>query len=293
MFLAAAAAQPPKFSTIDHFTAHAAAWLAITMFRIKAPKIGEFAEEMGAVAGQMKEPQEAIARAREQLKDVWPSGKASEQALKDLMILDGCFKTTNDNMTRFSTVLDNLAQDVDRDQGRFNAVALAGEALALAQMFIPFIGKGLAMATSYAVLGVLSAILMKTKKTLNNSAAKLQAENMPQAAQTLATATDVAKNTSAPGVSTSPPAYSTTGGQSLTPSVLNSAPSGGWVAVDPAASSGSATVGGSRIVIETRPDGTVNVEMGQPDHDVSLVADIGGKKVDIKYDGDGDGRVGA
>ncbi|HZM74253.1 MAG TPA: hypothetical protein VFC19_00915 [Candidatus Limnocylindrales bacterium] len=310
MLLATPPAKPPTVGTMNSCTAGLTIACTIAMFLIKSPKIGEFAESIGVAAGQMKEPQDNIAQIREKLRQVF-SGATADNAYKDLMILDGCFKTTNAKMDQFSTLMDNLAEKVGGNQGKFNAIALAGEAQALAQMLIPFMGKALATITSFAVLGVLSALLMKTKKELNGAADTMNSSLMPAVSQTATTAGNVAggidtatltgSGSTTAGAGT--PVSTTSNGQTLTPSVFNSGPSSGWVATDPALSgvgptggaggAGMATAGGNRIVIETHADGTVKVDMGQPDRDVSLQADIGGKKVDIKYDGDGDGKVGA
>ncbi|HEX6683734.1 MAG TPA: hypothetical protein VF062_13105 [Candidatus Limnocylindrales bacterium] len=281
----------------------------IPMFSTKAQKIDETGECLRVAAGQMMESQENLAKIREQLRKVM-SGQTADNAIKDMMILDGCFKTTNAKMDQLSTLLETVAQSVAKDQGRFNGVALAGEAKAIAQLLIPFMGKALATITSYIVLGVLAALLMKTKKGLDGAANTMNTGMTPEVSQAVSTAGDVAGGAGSGSLSGSTPTggampavTTTSNGQTLTPNVFNSGPgSSGWVAVDPntqqpvgggaGAGAGAGAVGGSRITIETRADGTVKVDMGQPDRDVSLQADIGGKKVDIKYDGDGDGKVG-
>jgi len=160
---------------------------------------------------------------------------------------------------------------------------------------------------------VLSALLMKSKKELNGAADTMNSSLMPQVSQTGTTAGNVAGGidtasltgggSAANGSGVPATAANSAGnsnGQTLTPSVFSSGPGSGWVANDPVApqstgsgGSGGVAAGGNRIVIETHADGTIKVDMGQPDRDVSLQADLGGKKVDIKYDGDGDGKVGA
>lgn len=309
MLLATPPPKPPTVGIMNSCTAGLTIACTIAMFLIKARKIGEFGEGMAVASGQLKEPQDNIAQLRERLKQVM-SGASGENAYKDLVILDGCFKTTNDKMDQLSILMDTVSEKVSGNQGKFNAVALAGEAKALAQLLIPYVGKAMATITSFAVLAVLSALLMKTKKDLNGAADTMNTSLAPAVSQTATTAGNVATgigstSTSTPGgSSTASPLSTTSNGQTLTPSVFNSGPSGGWVAADPAAQQSTAggggagagvgaAAGGNRITIETRADGTVKVDMGQPDRDVSLQADIGGKKVDIKYDGDGDGKVGA
>lgn len=309
MLLAIPPSKPPTVGTMNSCTAGLTIAVTLAMFFIKPGKIGEFAESIGVAAGQMKEPQDNIAQIREKLRQVF-SGKTADNAYQDLMVLDGCFKTTNEKMDQFSTLMDGVAEKVSGAQGKFNSVALAGEAQAIAQMLIPFMGKALATITSFAVLGVLSALLMKTKKELNGAADTMNGSLMPAVSQTGSTAGNVASAIdtaslagSGSGTGSSMPLSTTGNGQTLTPSVFDSGPGSGWVAADPASGVGSgvgfagagvaAPAGGNRIVIETHADGTVKVDMGQPDHDVSLQADLGGKKVDIKFDGDGDGKVGA
>jgi hypothetical protein len=314
MLLATPPPKPPTVGVMNSCTAGLTIACTIAMFLIKAKGIGEFGEGMAVASGQLKEPQDNIAQLRERLKQVM-SGSSAENAYKDLMILDGCFRTTNDKMDQLSVLMDTVSEKVSGNQGKFNAVALAGEAQALAQLLIPFMGKALATITSFAVLAVLSALLMKTKKELHSAADTMNTSLAPAVSQTATTAGNVAGGiggTSLGSAGSSSTASllgtnslsTTSNGQTLTPSVFNSGPNGGWVATDPAAQQSTAggggagagvgaAAGGNRITIETHADGTVKVDMGQPDRDVSLQADIGGKKVDIKYDGDGDGKVGA
>lgn len=303
--------QPQKAAptnTMNKFTGGAILIVSGLMFLIKPDKIGEFSEALGVAVGQMKEPQDNIAKIREKLPQVI-KGSTGTNAYKDLLILDDCFKTSNDKMDELSSLMDILSDKVGGNQGKFNSVALAGEAQALAQMLIPFMGQALATITSFAVLGVLSALLMKTKKDLNGAAETMNSSLMPAVSQTATTAGNVAGGidtasllSGARTTGSGTPVSTASNGQTLNPSVFNSGPGGGWVAVDPMAqqsaavgtgAASGAAAGGNRIVIETRADGTIKVDMGQPDRDVSLQADLGGKKVDIKYDGDGDGKVGA
>lgn len=308
MLLATPPPTPPANPVSDKLTAGLMTLMTIIpMFTTKAQKIDETGECLRVAAGQMMESQENLAKIREQLRKVM-AGQAADAAIKDMVILDGCFKTTNAKMDQLSTLLETTAQNVAKDQTRFNAVALAGEAKAIAQLLVPFMGQALATITSYVVLGVLAALLMKTKKGLDSAAQTMNTGLMPEVSQAVSTAGDVASGvgtgslngTTGSSGSGTPSLTSTGNGQTLTPNVFNSGPGSGWVAVDPNAAAGSGGAvggggvagGGSRITIETRADGTVKVDMGQPDRDVSLQADIGGKKVDIKYDGDGDGKVG-
>jgi hypothetical protein len=317
MLLAIPPSNPPTVGTMNSCTAGMTTVCTIAMFLIKAAKIGEFAESVGVASGQMKEPQDNIAQLRERLRRVL-SGSTGDNAYKDLMILDGCFKTNNEKMDQLSNLMDLLAEKVGGNQGKFNAVALAGEAQAIAEMLVPFMGKALATITSFAVLAVLSALLVKTKKELSGAADTMNSSLMPAVSQTATTAgnvaggIDIASLAGGTGSTTTSPlnGTGTSNGQTLTPSVFNSGPGTGWVTIDPierqpqylgdgntgetgSGSGSGGAAGGNRIVIETHADGTIKVDMGQPERDVSLQADIGGKKVDIKYDGDGDGKVGA
>jgi uncharacterized protein YukE len=297
--------------------------------------IQDFASAIEDLAAQLDGPRASLGRARDRIGRAW-EGDSRDRALRDMMVLDGCFGDTNRGLRRLSDSVGSVGDQIQRTQDTYNRTVQIGNALASAQLSIPFVGQAVATATSLAVIAAVAKLLIGVGKMLAGAGDTMRTSDVPTAGDVITRASGIANGIGggpfgggpfgggpfgggpfgggpfgsdpsiAPGA---PPPYQPVpyqpapyrgaqpmnGSQSLTPTVFD--PRSSWVAVDPASqSSGTAhaPAAGDDIVIKATKDG-VEVHMSRPNHDVSLHVDavIDGKKVsqDVKYDGDGDGKV--